>query len=98
MDIIQENFKHIAVHHSNVWLYPVDDAKRIVQFCQVNGVKLFGLDAFLLFDNGIQPDMGNSLWFDKNANMEENYQAALEFLSSPDRSHYLFEMWYDGYQ
>lgn len=97
MDIVQKCFGKFAIRHKDMWLYSVDISKKIVHFCRENGIKLLGMEAFLLFDNGkIQPSMENSLWFAGDYNVE-NYQTAIDYLSLSQRDEYVFEMWYDGY-
>ena len=96
MDInkfIQE--KAISVQQCIDLYYPTD-AIEFIELCKKNDIQVYGLDAFTIDGNGIQPFMEYSANF-SGTDKKIGWEKALEHLANKRNSRFLFEIIYDGY-
>ena len=93
-DIIKQKYKKRAVRYSKIWMYFVNTAIEVINDCREHQIKIYALEAFRVFGQGIQPDMEHSVDF---VNNDGNWDEAIAFLSTEENAAYLYEIWYKGY-
>jgi hypothetical protein len=93
-DIIKEKYMKKAVIYDNIWMYFIKTAMEVVNDCERNKKRITGLEAFKITGEGIQPSQEHSMAFNVR---EDNWDRAINFLSSIKDTCYLYEIWYEGY-
>lgn len=62
LDNIEKQFKDTSIIHHNIFLFRPYDALAVIEKCRSLNKKIYGIDAFNLFENGkIQPVMEQSI-------------------------------------
>ena len=93
LDEIKTLFKNESVVKGNIWLYSIDISKSIIQYCKLHNIYVYGVDAFRLIKDRIQPSLENSMWLTSGDKWDE----LLLFLEKKGSIGFYYEIWYDGY-
>ncbi|MDP4153643.1 MAG: hypothetical protein Q8865_09445 [Bacillota bacterium] len=94
-DTIRKEFLDEAIIHSNIWMYFTRSAIKVIKRCKELNLKIYGIDAFRIRSNGIQPSQTHSIDF-IDADLG-HWDEAVEFIKSKEDTEFIFEIFYDGY-
>ncbi|MCL2081631.1 MAG: hypothetical protein FWH04_00095 [Oscillospiraceae bacterium] len=90
-------FNDVAIKHNNMVLYKSTDAIKVVKECFRMNKSVYGIDAFILKEQYIQPFMEHSINADEMLNGEEQQEIFIKHLKKYLNSEFVFEIVYEGY-
>lgn len=93
MNIVREYLKTKAIWVSNIPLLSTCDSIVFIELCQSENIKILGIDTFIIYSNGIQPLLEESVDYSINENSNENnWNMAKEFIFSRCNKGYYYEI------
>ena len=98
-DNLQNGFAERRLQRFGLQLYRAIDAIDFVRRCRHLRLRILGIDAFLVFPNGVQPVMEHSIDFSSEGNIDllnDSWSAAERFLSERDGTSLFFEIVVDS--
>lgn len=85
MNKVENLFKDKALVRGSVMLLSKNDAIEFIQQCEKEGIRILGVDGFLLIGDRIQPSLENSRDFTtQNAMNKSIFKDAFDFVHSVD--------------
>jgi hypothetical protein len=87
MNKVEKRFISKAIIQPGGWaIYSKRDSIDFIRACKEESIRVLGIDAFYVFESGIQPSLENSIDLSTNVqnNSEKIYYLAEEFLNNKD--------------
>ena len=82
MNRVEKQFEDKAIIRGGLMLFSKENALLFINACENNDIQVFGIDAFYLSENIIQPSLENSIDFSSSGYVqkENTYSESINFL------------------
>jgi hypothetical protein len=102
MSKVLSEFKDSAIKHNRMSLFSAEKGMEVIDRCKQLNREIYGIDAFILRENTIQPFIDYSIDYSResdriNRNYYGNWEAAKAFLEKFVNTNFVFEIFFDGY-
>ncbi|MFI8715721.1 hypothetical protein [Brevibacillus brevis] len=95
MDSMEQEFESRAIVRHNLLLFTGLDAITVIKRCEELNKKIYGIDAFRLKEQCIQPVMEESIDYSNTPDSDGNWADAVQFIKTRLNENLVFEIVYD---